>query len=62
MTKLQVSFDGITDTTGYLFSLAKCFSAALKHSKYETYAEDIIAASGSLSVCGWMVISSAPVP
>lgn len=46
MTKLNVSFNGITDTTGYLFSLAKCFAAALKHSRYEAYAEDIIAASG----------------
>ena len=46
MRKLNVTFDGITDTTGYLFSLAKCFAAVLKNSEYEEYAEDIIAASG----------------
>lgn len=46
MRKLSVSFNGITDTTGYLFSLAKCVAAVLKYSKYEAYAQDIIAASG----------------
>ena len=46
MKKLQVTFDGITDTTGYLFSLAKCFAAALNSGSYKEYAEDIIAASG----------------
>ena len=46
MAKLNVTFDGITDTTGYLFSLAKCVAAVLKNSEYESYAEDIIAASG----------------
>lgn len=46
MKKTNVSFNGITDTTGYLFSLAKCFAAVLKNSEYEAYAEDIIAASG----------------
>lgn len=30
MAKLNVTFDGITDTTGYLFSLAKCVAAVLK--------------------------------
>lgn len=46
MKKLHVSFDGITDTTGYLFSLAKCFAAVLNSGCYQEYAEDIIAASG----------------
>lgn len=46
MKKLNVSFDGITDTTGYLFSLAKCFAAALNSGPCKEYAEDIIAASG----------------
>ncbi len=44
--KLNVTFEGITDTTGYLFSLAKCFMAAVNCSEYKAYTEDIIAASG----------------
>lgn len=46
MKNLDITFDGITDTTGYLFSLAKCFAAVVKDSEYKDYAEDIIAASG----------------
>lgn len=46
MKKLNVSFDGITDTTGYLFSLAKCFAAVLNSGPCKEYAKDIIAASG----------------
>jgi hypothetical protein len=46
MKKLNVSFEGTTDTTGYLFSFAKCLSAALRHSKYADFAYDIIASSG----------------
>lgn len=46
MKKLHVTFDGTTDTTGYLFSLAKCLSASLRCSKYSEYADDIVAASG----------------
>lgn len=46
MKKLHVTFDGTTDTTGYLFSLAKCLSASLRCSKYSDCADDIIAASG----------------
>ena len=46
MENLNITFDGITDTTGYLFSLAKCFAAVVKDSEYKDYAEDIIAASG----------------
>lgn len=44
--KITVTFDGTTDTTGYLFSLAKCLSAALRYSTYSSYADDIIATSG----------------
>lgn len=44
--KVDVTFEGITDTTGYLFSLAKCFMAAVNCSEYKAYAEDIIAGSG----------------
>lgn len=46
MKQLTVTFDNITDTTGYLFSLTKSFAAALTTSPYKAYADDIIAASG----------------
>lgn len=46
MNKLHVTFDGTTDTTGYLFSLAKCLSASLRCSGYKEYADDIIVTSG----------------
>lgn len=46
MKKLSVTFAHTKDETGYLFSLAKCLSAALACGGYETYAEDIVASSG----------------
>ena len=46
MKKVNVSFEGVKDTTGYLFTLAKCLSAVLRSGGYEEYAEDVIAASG----------------
>lgn len=46
MKKLTINFEGTTDTTGYLFSLTKCLSAALYHSEYSDFADDIIASSG----------------
>lgn len=46
MRKLCVTFEGTTDTTGYLFSFAKCLSASLRCSKYRDYADDIVTASG----------------
>ncbi len=46
MKKLEVSFCEIKDTTGYLFSFAKCLNAILRASKYKELAEDIIASSG----------------
>ena len=46
MQKLDINFEQTTDTTGYLFSLAKCLSAVLKHSEYKDFADDIIASSG----------------
>lgn len=45
MKKLSVNFNGTEDTTGYLFSLAKCISASLHCSKYSEFADDIIASS-----------------
>lgn len=46
MKKLDVTFRGTTDTTGYLFSLAKSLSASLRCSQYSAYADDIVASSG----------------
>ena len=46
MKKLNVSFDGTADPTGYLFSLVKCLSAALRCGGYAEFADDIVAASG----------------
>jgi hypothetical protein len=44
--QLNISWDGIQDSTGYLFSFAKSLSAAVKNSPYSEKAEDIIATSG----------------
>jgi len=46
MKKLNISWDGVYDSTGYLFSLAKSLSCAVKNSPWAEYAEDIIASSG----------------
>lgn len=47
MKKLDITWDnGITDSTGYLFSFAKSLAAAVKNSPYSEIAEDIIATSG----------------
>lgn len=46
MKKLEVNFEGTTDKTGYLFSLTKCLSAALRCSEYRDFADDIVATSG----------------
>lgn len=46
MKKLQISFEKTVDATGYLFSFAKCLSAALACSAYADMAQDVIAASG----------------
>lgn len=43
---LHVTWDGTRDATGYLFSLAKSLSAAVRHSPYNRKAEDIVATSG----------------
>lgn len=44
--KLDVCFEGVSDPTGYLFTLVKCLSASLRCSKYHAFADDIVAASG----------------
>lgn len=46
MKILNVTWDGIQDPTGYLFSFAKSLSCAVKHSPWPEYAEDIVATSG----------------
>lgn len=44
--QLNISWDGIQDATGYLFSFAKSLACAVKNSPWSQYAEDIIATSG----------------
>lgn len=46
MKKLSLNFEGVTDTTGYLFSLAKCLSTAVRNSPWHDSADDIVATSG----------------
>ena len=46
MKKLNSSWEGIHDDTGYLFSFAKSLACAVKNSPWFEYAEDIIATSG----------------
>ena len=46
MKKLNITWDGVHDSTGYLFSLAKSLSCAVKNSPWADYAEDIIAPGG----------------
>ena len=46
MKKLNVTWKGTTDQTGYLFSLAKCLSATLRCSDMSDMADDIVATSG----------------
>lgn len=46
MKKLDITWEGIKDTTGYLFSFAKSLSAAVKNSPYNEFFEDIVATSG----------------
>jgi len=43
---LTISWDGIPDATGYLFSFAKSLACAVKNSPWSEYAEDIVATSG----------------
>ena len=46
MKKLNITWDGVHDSTGYLFSFAKSLSCAVKNSPWAECAEDIIATSG----------------
>jgi len=44
--ELNISWNGIQDATGYLFSFAKSLACAVKNSPWAEYAEDIVATSG----------------
>lgn len=46
MKKLNITWEGIEDPTGYLFSFAKSLAAVVKNSPYAGLFEDIIATSG----------------
>jgi len=46
MKKLNITWNGVNDSTGYLFSFAKSLSCAVKNSPWAENAEDIIATSG----------------
>lgn len=46
MKKLNTTWNGIYDSTGYLFSFAKALACAVKNSPWAEYAEDIISTSG----------------
>jgi hypothetical protein len=46
MKKLSITWEGVNDTTGYLFSFAKSLAAVVKNSPYHELSEDIIATSG----------------
>lgn len=46
MKKLNITWEGIEDPTGYLFSFAKSLAAVVKNSPYAECFEDIIATSG----------------
>lgn len=46
MKKLNVTWDGVFDSTGYMFSFAKALCCAVKNSPFSDAAEDIVASSG----------------
>ena len=46
MKRLDITWEGIEDPTGYLFSFAKSLAAVVKNSPYTDLFEDIIATSG----------------
>ncbi|MDE7326472.1 MAG: hypothetical protein K2N63_09365 [Lachnospiraceae bacterium] len=46
MKKLNITWEGIEDPTGYLFSFAKSLAVAVKNSPYSELFEDIVATSG----------------
>lgn len=44
--QLNITWNNVQDSTGYLFSFAKSLSCAVRNSPYAEFAEDIIATSG----------------
>lgn len=61
MKNLNVSLNGTFDPTGYLFTFAKSLSAALRHSVYADFADDIIASSG-FAFRMWVNAALCPAP
>jgi len=51
MKKMNITWDGIYDSTGYLFSFAKALCCAVKNSPFAEAAEEIVASSGSPDLC-----------
>ena len=52
MKKLNVTWDGVYDPTGYMFSFAKSLCCAAKNSPFSEAAEDIVASSGFVGAGG----------
>ncbi len=46
MKRLDVFWEGVHDSTGYMFSFAKGLSCAVKNSPRAEFVEDIVATSG----------------
>lgn len=46
MKKMNITWDGIYDSTGYLFSFAKALCCVVKNSPFAEAAEEIVASSG----------------
>ena len=46
MKKMKITWEGIYDSTGYLFSFAKALCCAVKNSPFAEAAEEIVASSG----------------
>ena len=46
MKKLNITWEGVFDSTGYLFSFAKALCCAVKNSPFSELSEDIVASSG----------------
>ncbi|MBQ8510289.1 MAG: hypothetical protein IJ493_10325 [Clostridia bacterium] len=46
MKKSNLSWEGVYDPTGYMFSFAKSLTCAVKNSAYADLAEDVVAVSG----------------
>jgi hypothetical protein len=59
MKKLDITWDGVSDPTGYLFSFAKALACAVQNSSWHDKAEDIIATSG-FAFRMWVAVDLCP--